>query len=343
MVRGKRGAGRGWQGRNAAEEAEVGAEGAGVAERERVDVGGGDREVGPGGSGAGGAVPGRRRIGGVGGAGRRDGGDGVGGGGASGGGGGGGRVVRALGVVFLAGWLGVAGGRPAAAQIPVIDPAHIALNSYWHYVHYLQFGLQIYQQVQQIANQVEQIKYQLVALSKLQNPNWRQIGTLLQELQGIVNSGKSIGYALADAGGQFRAAFPGWQAWPDSTAYPAQTTRALDTMRASLAAVSWQSQSLAPGEETLAAIREQMETTAGHQQALEMLATLAGFQAQEALLSRQSLAVVANEQAVANGYWIDREAQAEATLEGVLQESALAGAENRSPGWGFVPGWWPFG
>jgi hypothetical protein len=51
-----------------------------------------------------------------------------------------------------------------------------------------------------------------------------------------------------------------------------------------------------------------MEGTAGHQQALEQLATLAGFQAQEQQLTRQSLAVAANVEAVANGYWLNREA-----------------------------------
>jgi hypothetical protein len=40
-------------------------------------------------------------------------------------------------------------------------------------------------------------------------------------------------------------------------------------MRASLAAISRQSQSFGPCEDTLAAIRGQMEGTEGHQQALE--------------------------------------------------------------------------
>jgi hypothetical protein len=107
--------------------------------------------------------------------------------------------------------------------------------------------------------------------------------------------------------------------------YSLQTTRALDTMWASLAAVSRQSQSFAPGEETLAAIREQMTGTAGHQQALEHLATLAGLQAQEQLLTRQSLAVVANAQTVANGYWLLREVQGQATLEVLLHARSRPG------------------
>src|SRR5207302_1778716 len=109
----------------------------------------------------------------------------------------------------------------------------------------------------------------------------------------------------------------------------------LDTMRAGLAAISRQSQSLAPGEQTLAAIRRQMARTDGHQQALEHLATLASFTAQEQLLTRQSLAVGANLQAVGQAYWIDRAAQARATFRVLAAETALAAYQSTSPGWIF--------
>jgi hypothetical protein len=35
--------------------------------------------------------------------------------------------------------------------------------------------------------------------------------------------------------------------------------------------------------------------------------------------------------------------QGQATVEVLLTESALAAEENRSPGWSFLPGWWPLG
>jgi P-type conjugative transfer protein TrbJ len=230
---------------------------------------------------------------------------------------------------------------PAAAQIPVTDAAHIAVNSYWHYVHYLQAAWQIYQHYVQIANQVRQIEAQLRALRKLANPNWREIQTLLTDLDLLVRSGQAIGYAFPDAGGQLRQAFPGWTPWQDPALAQLQNERALDTMRAGLAAISRQAQSLAPGEQTLAAIRGQMAATDGHQQALEHLATFASFTAQEQLLARQSLAVAANLQAVGQAYWIDREAQARASFRLVAGETALAAYQSTSPGWTFVryPGW----
>jgi P-type conjugative transfer protein TrbJ len=231
---------------------------------------------------------------------------------------------------------------PAAAQIPVTDVAHIALNTYWHIVHYLQFALQIYQHYQQIRNQYEQIKYQLLALRKLANPNWRDLSQLLIDLDYLMRTGHALGYTLADAQAQFRRTFPGWQVWSDPSVYQLQTTRALDTMSAGLGAISRQSQNTAAGEQTLAAIRQQMAGTAGHQQALEQLTTLSTFQAQELLLTRQSLDVAANLQAVSSGYWLNREAQSQATFNSLAAWTGFASTTNSSPGWDFVPGWWPF-
>ncbi|HVT61590.1 MAG TPA: hypothetical protein VHR45_24730 [Thermoanaerobaculia bacterium] len=229
--------------------------------------------------------------------------------------------------------------QPAPAQIPVTDVAHIAVNSYWHYLHYLQAALQIVQHYAQIANQVRQIEAQLRALKKLDHPNWRQVSDLLLELDYLIRSGQSLGYSLADIGAQFRHTYPGWTRLLDPTLPPLQAERALDTFRAGLAATARQAQSLAAGEQTLAAIRAQMASSDGHQQALEQLATLSGFAAQEQLLARQSLAVSANLQAVAQGYWVNRQAQADATFHDVTFETSLAAYRSSSPGFTFQPPW----
>jgi P-type conjugative transfer protein TrbJ len=242
-------------------------------------------------------------------------------------------VALALAVLLLL----LCGGAPAGAVIPVTDYAHIAVNQYWHYVHYVQFAYQIYQHLTQIANQVRQIDNQLRALRKLRDPNWREIQGLLTDLDFLVRSGRAIGYSFPDPGGQLRQVYPGWTPWTDPMVAPVQSERALDTMRAGLDAINRQAQSFSPGEQTLAAIRQQMATTDGHQQALEQLATLSSFSAQEQLLTRQSLAVNANLQAVANAYWIDREAQSRAAFQLAASETALAAYRSTSPGFTFVP------
>jgi P-type conjugative transfer protein TrbJ len=233
-------------------------------------------------------------------------------------------------VVLVVVWGG--GGAPAAAQVPVIDPAHIALNAAWHYLHYLQFALQIHQQVQQIENQVR-------ALAKLRDPQWREIQSLLTELDFLMRSGSSLGYPLADVGGQYRQLYPGWAPWSDPAVPQRQAERALDTLRAGLAATSQQGQSFAAGEELLGRIRQQMTSTDGHQQALEQIATLAAFSAQEQLLSRQAQAIANNQMAVAQGYWLNRQAQGEANFTIAMVETSLAADRNTSRGWSFRPAW----
>jgi P-type conjugative transfer protein TrbJ len=249
------------------------------------------------------------------------------------------RSRRALALV-LAAALAVEGGLaapPAAAIIPVTDVAHIALNASWHYVHYLQFALQIYQQVEQLSGQTTQIAYQLQALRKLDSPLWRQIAGELADLDALDRSGSAIGYASPDAGGQFRQTFPGWQSWSDPDAPARQAERTLDTLRAGLATAARQGQELAAGEQQLALLRAQMGGTRGTQEALEQLTTLAVFAAQEQLLGRQALAVQIDLQAVANGYWLNREAQSRATFTLLAVESSHAAATNTSPGWSFTP------
>jgi P-type conjugative transfer protein TrbJ len=146
---------------------------------------------------------------------------------------------RALGLVLAAALLlPVLAAPPAPAQIPVTDAAHIAVNSYWHYLHYVQLAFQIYQHSLQIANQVRQLEAQLRALRKLNDPNWREIQALLAELDLLARSGQAIGYALPDAAAQLRQVYPGWTPWSDPALAPLQSERALDTMRAGLAAIS---------------------------------------------------------------------------------------------------------
>ncbi|MDP9121975.1 MAG: hypothetical protein M3O15_11535 [Acidobacteriota bacterium] len=249
---------------------------------------------------------------------------------------------KILPVLVLGLLLGLSGPLPAPAQTPVTDLAHISLNAYWHYFHYLQFALQIYRQFQQLEAQYLEIQNQLQALRKLDHPNWREVASLLSDLDSLIRSGQSLGYTLAGLEGEFRTTFPGWVPWSDSNAYSHQTARALDTMRASLLTIARQSQSLAPGEQTLAAIRGQMGSTVGHEQQLELLTTLSGFDAQEQLLTRQSLAVMANLEAVSSAYWINREAQSQATFTDLVTRSAQSAYLDTSPGWTFTPSWWPF-
>jgi P-type conjugative transfer protein TrbJ len=247
-----------------------------------------------------------------------------------------------LAVVFAV-TLAVSAPTPGHAQIAVIDPAHIALNAYWHYAHYLQFALQIYQHYQQIANQVRQINYQLQALRKLSNPSWREVYDLLANLDFIMRQGQALAYSYQNIDAQFRQAFPGWA---PVTSWPAQrqlqATRTLDTMRTGLDTVSEQFRHDIADQLFLERMKSQLASINGHQQALELEVTLLEYIAQELGVIKQSLAVGNNLQSVAWGARINREAQGEATVASAFGQTITTNGADTATGYSAIPSWWPF-
>jgi len=231
---------------------------------------------------------------------------------------------------------------PAAAVIPVTDYAHIAVNQYWHYVHYVQFALQIVQHYQALANQLRQIVNQLTALKKLANPNWREVYDLLANLDWIMRQGQALAYSTKDVDAQFQRLFPGWtevQNWPVQR--QAQAVRTLDTMRTALDTAGEQFRHDIADQLFLERIKSQMDGVHGHQEALELQSTLLMYTAQELGVIKQSLAAANNLQAVYYGHRINREAQGEATLAAGLARTLAANRQEAAPAYTALPSWWP--
>ena len=254
-----------------------------------------------------------------------------------------GRALAAGGLVVLAVLAGLAAPAPAGALVPVIDYTHILVNQYWHYTHYVQFALQIYQQYQALTNQVRQIDNQLQALRKLSNPNWREVYDLLANLDFIMRQGQALAYSYKNIDGQFQQAFPGWvevQSWPAQRQL--QAVRTLDTMRTGLDTVSEQFRHDIADQLFLERIKAQMDGIHGHQEALELGNTISMYSAQELGVIKQSLATGNNLQAVYYGHQINREAQGEATFAAGLQRTQASNNQAPAPGYGAIPNWWPF-
>jgi P-type conjugative transfer protein TrbJ len=229
------------------------------------------------------------------------------------------------------------------AQEAVIDAAHILVNEYWHYVHYLQFVEQIYQQYEQLRNQVSQINNQLQALRKLSNPNWREVYDLLANLDFIMRQGQALAYSYKNIDGQFQATFPGFfevQNWPVQR--QTQAVRSLDTMRTGLDTVSEQFRHDIADQLFLEKIKAQLATVQGHEQALELQATISMYTAQELGVIKQSLAVANNLQAVYYGHVLNREAQGEATVAAALSRTVVTNRGQATPGYSAIPTWWPY-
>ncbi len=227
---------------------------------------------------------------------------------------------------------------PLFPAIPVHDVAHTVQTI----AHFFERLTEVRQKWIQIEQQLRQIDLQVVALKKLEGPNWRSVDPLLAQLDDLIRQGQALAYSLRDIDRQFRATFPGWEEYRDAPAeHRDQATRALDSMRTALNAVARQARDLVHSPATLAAIKSQVAEVEGHEEMLELQATLAAYTAEELLLLRQALATATNVQTVYYGYRLNREAQAEATHRGVL-ERTLEAPKTGSRGFTFRPGWWPF-
>jgi P-type conjugative transfer protein TrbJ len=188
-------------------------------------------------------------------------------------------------------------------------------------------GKTIQQRVEMISMQRRQLQHQIDALRKLPDPNWRQIGTLMYQLDAVMREGDALAYSLANIDAEFRRTFPGYRVPND---YPAesrdQVTRTLATLRAALNVASMQARDVGYGQETLARIKARMGTADGHQQAIELQSTLIGFTADELSSLRQAVATQTNAQAVYQAYLLQQQAQAHAIFDDMIQR-----ARNRPP------------
>jgi P-type conjugative transfer protein TrbJ len=158
-----------------------------------------------------------------------------------------------------------------------------------------------------------------------------------------MRQGQALAYSYKDVDAQFQQLFPGWTEiadWP--TQRHAQAVRTLDNMRTALDTVSEQFRHDIGDQLLLERIKNQMETVQGHQQALELQGTIQLYTAQELGVIKQSLATANNMQAVYYGHQINREAQAEATLQASLDRTLAQNETAPTPGYRALPAWWPF-
>jgi P-type conjugative transfer protein TrbJ len=230
----------------------------------------------------------------------------------------------------------------AEAQIPVTDVAHIVVNVYHQTIHYVARALEIYQKYQMIYNQYQQLIYQVQALSKLANPNFRDIGLLLTEIDSILGEAESLAYSLNNVNGLFKEIFPGWEEPKDwNAASFAQVRRTLNTLRVGLATVHSHYRYLEEQKAKLEAMKAQILEITGHEQALELQNTIGAFTAEELFLMRQAIATSNNMQSVYFASVVNERAQSQAALQSVAARTAFNYLPP-PPGYSFRPQWWPF-
>jgi P-type conjugative transfer protein TrbJ len=182
---------------------------------------------------------------------------------------------------------------------------------------------QIRSQLEQIGMQRQQLESQLLAMQKLQRPAWREIRGLVGQRDQVMQQGQALAYGLRTIDAEFTKTFPGVRVFQDFLAEEqAQVTRTLDTFRGVLNAASRAAAEVPDGLARLAEIKQQLTTVRGHEEALELNATVGVYGVEEMVLLRQALAAQTNLQAVHFARQVNAAAQERATFRANLETLA---------------------
>lgn len=197
----------------------------------------------------------------------------------------------------------------------VFDPSNFARNV----MHYTA-------RLQQMSMQVQQLQQQIVAMQKLGNPNWRQINATLAQADVLMQQGQSLAYSLSAIDAEFQKTFPGVQVFQnylvDETT---QATRTLATMRGALNAVNRAAQDFPNSVARLQAMKQQLGSIQGHEQALELNGTINMYGAEELTMLHQAISTLTNVQAVYYADQVNTEAQRQATFRARLAAMSAPG------------------
>lgn len=208
---------------------------------------------------------------------------------------------------------------PASAQFGlggiVLDPSNLARNV----LHYAR-------RLEQMDMERQQLQQQIAAMKKLQNPNWRQISSAMSSIEAIMRSGQALAYSLSSIDAEFQSTFPGAQPFQN---YPnqerSQATRTLATLRAALNAASRAATDFPSSIARLQAIKSQVASVQGHEQALELNGTINMYSAEELTMLRQSIAALTNVQTVYYADQVNERAQETATYRARLANMSAPG------------------
>ena len=197
----------------------------------------------------------------------------------------------------------------------VFDPSNFARNV----LHYAR-------RLEQMNLQRQQLQQQLTALRKLRAPNWRQIDATLIQMDALMQQGQALSYSLRAIDAEFQRTFPGARAFHN---YPAeqqsQAIRTLATLRGALNAASRVARDVPTSVGRLDAMKRQLGSIQGHEEALELNGTIGMYSAEELTLLRQAVSSLTNVQAVYYADQVNGQAQEAATVRERLATMSAPG------------------
>ena len=222
------------------------------------------------------------------------------------------------------------------ANVPVIDVSNLIENV-----------RQALNTAQQIYHQIQQLRTMYRNLERIADPNWRDLSGHFRELNARAQQGESLAYSLPGVFGTYKSRLPGYVVMDPGqyeNVYKAWTDLALDTYAATLDTASTQAQEYEETQAQLAELAALANSVGGNVEAQQVSAMIEGHMAQEVARLNQLLAAMLNAQTVHYGHQTTLEANAEATLQWVIDESKRPwvpydGTKGLKP----VPDGWPWG
>lgn len=226
----------------------------------------------------------------------------------------------------------------ARAVIPVTDYAHI-VQTILHYFARLQ---QIANQVEQIERAVEQIENQVKALEKLDAVHLRDVETVMREITGVLSGHQFPSHVSPSVRNAHAETYKGWELpldWWEEEEVAVDVT--LKTLKETLWAKHLQHRTTMEQLETLGDIKEQLDDIEGHEEALELLATLGAYETEAQLLAQLSAQTSADAATAYYSYEVNRRARQEVSIQEAIRTSLQTPQPpGNSPGWAPLPNWW---
>jgi P-type conjugative transfer protein TrbJ len=210
---------------------------------------------------------------------------------------------------------------PARAQFGLIgggivfDPSNFARNV----LHYAR-------RLEQMNLQRKQLQQQLTALRKLRAPNWRQINGTLTQMDALMQQGQALAYSLHAIDAEFQRTFPGAEVFRNyPTEQQTQAVRTLATLRGALNAANRAARDFPTSVARLDAMKRQLGSIQGHEEALELNGTIGMYSAEELTLLRQAVSALTNVQTVYYADQVNAQAQETATVRERLTAMSAPG------------------
>lgn len=228
--------------------------------------------------------------------------------------------------VFIAAFLlTIAFYQSAFAMIPVID----ALNAKLNLVTSLKTATMVIQQIQQIQNQLQAIKYQATNLKTLSGQNWDNARQSLSQLGNAMQQGKSLAYSASNVDQQFKQRFPGYTGSQGSTSdysgeYKKWVQTNQDTMNGVMDQInaSYEQQSQEEALDQLLA--QKAKTPQGRMQALQVGNEIAAEQIAQMQKLKATMMAQANAQAEYYAYQAQKDAAKQQSVDAVVKTSGAA-------------------